>query len=62
MENRWKEFRKEHTLAIAKGLEEGKPNSLEEIQVTLLINIATELRVVSEQLEELLQEVKNGER
>jgi len=62
MEDRWKEFRKVHTQAVLEGLESGKPESVEEIQLTLLVTIATEIRVVSEQLEELLQEVRDGKR
>lgn len=62
MENRWKEFRKVHSIALIKGLEQGKPETPEEVFYTLLVNISTELRVVSEQLEELLQEIKNEER
>ncbi len=62
MENRWKEFRKVHSTALIKGLESGEPESVEEVIYTLLVNIATELRVISEQLEELLQEIKNEER
>ncbi len=55
MENRWKEFRKVHSTALIKGLESGKPETVEEVLYTLLVNISTELRVISEQLEELLE-------
>ena len=54
MEDRWKEFRKVHSSALLLGLEHGEPETPEEVYMTLLVNISTELRVISEQLEELL--------